>query len=385
MALLLIGTATNAVTYVEDLRFALFGGGFTFALAALGARLTYDLSVWLSTRLALPDRQTAVLFLLDLAATLLLLGITGEVLGKPFLGLLAIVALPLFLSTLLLSWLSTARFRPIVYALAALIFIAPTLYLYLSASSPLLRPPSLSFASPTHSTVQILSWNLGTGQPFSRPSPIELLPHVTRVIAAAKADIVCLQEAASEDYLNELLSQLGPSWQGKRSRSEEGMMITAILSKHGGSFEAPAPNFPYGGPAIVHTSIAGAAVSVLSVHFPPEHTATWRAQYAAWLRKRSAAEKTMIIGGDFNVDPEGFWDHASTIFTDNVDLDQQTLGTLLSLGRDVGAGTAGTAVFSRRIDRLYVPTTFALQSYQVLSGSRRGPMDHDAILVVLNQ
>lgn len=141
---------------------------------------------------------------------------------------------------------------------------------------------------------------------------------------------------------------------------------------------------PFGGPVGL-TIRRSTPVEILSVHLWPERAAAGRRAYAVWLVERSRSlTHPLLVAGDANFDPTGWWDRVSSVFTDDVVFDQRTDVLLASgLGQDAGERGPATAVFSRRLDRIFVPPEITPVEYRVLYGHRRGRMDHRPVLLRL--
>jgi endonuclease/exonuclease/phosphatase family metal-dependent hydrolase len=236
-------------------------------------------------------------------------------------------------------------------------------------------PARINHAPPSAEDLVLLSWNIGLSPPDGGPSRRRHLPRIARVIQEAEADIVCLQEVRDVEHLDLLLALLGDGWRGHLASTAR-TKVNAMLTRLEGVLSSPACDLPFRGPSAL--SLDG--VEVLSVHIPT-HRARDRAAFADYLlRHARSADRPLVIAGDFNMDPDGFWDRATTLFTDDVALDRRTMQQICELGDDIGAGSAATAVPSRRLDRLVVGSPLKPVRYRVLYGSARGLMDHQPML-----
>ena len=243
------------------------------------------------------------------------------------------------------------------------------------------RPAALTLADDDPGAgaddVVLLSWNVGQAPPDNGPSRRGQLPRIARVIREAGVDVACLQELRDAGHLDTLLGLLGPGWRGALGNTDR-QKVNALLTRLPGPlaglafarFRAP-----------VALDLAGARV--LSMHFPTSR-ARDRAAFADWLEEHAARlDRPLVIAGDCNMDPEGHWDRVTTLFTDDLALDQCPLDRLRALGTDIGAGAAATAMPSRRLDRVLVAAPLAPVSFRVLFGSARGLMDHQPVLARL--
>jgi endonuclease/exonuclease/phosphatase family metal-dependent hydrolase len=126
-------------------------------------------------------------------------------------------------------------------------------------------------------------------------------------------------------------------------------------------------------------------VEILSLHLPT-HSTRDRRVVLDWVVERwRQNDRPLLPVGDFNMDPDGYWDRSTTLFTDDVALDRWLLDRLCDSGQDLGAGTAATAVPSRRLDHVVADSALQPVSYEVLFGSARGLMDHQPVVVRLRR
>lgn len=268
-----------------------------------------------------------------------------------------------------LRWPALALGLALVLALLCALVLAP--------GKP--RPAALTLADDDGAVASgdlvLLSWNVGQAPPDNGPSRRGQLPCIARVVRDADADVVCLQELRDARHLEVLLDLLGPGWRGALGNTDR-PKVNALLTRLPGRLAGLAFGSRFRAP--VALDLAGARV--LSMHFPTSH-ARDRAAFADWLEEHAARlDRPLVVAGDCNMDPEGHWDRATTLFTDDLALDQRTLGRLRALGADIGAGAAATAMPSRRLDRVLVAAPLAPVSFRVLFGSARGLMDHQPVL-----
>lgn len=240
------------------------------------------------------------------------------------------------------------------------------------------RPARIQFAERQEEELTVLSWNLGLGQPLSSASQVAFLPRVAETILASGADIVTLQEVASQEHLDRLLADLGPPWRG--SISAQRYQVTGVVTRVPGELRCWQPNLPYGGPISITVQTESGSLEIASVHFPPEQKSRQREIYAQWLASQANdREHPVLFAGDLNVDPEGWWDRCSPMFTDSVLRDRRSLDILGHQRRDVGREAAATAALSRRLDYFFVPDSLQCIEYRVLFGKKQGRMDHHPI------
>ena len=102
MMLLMVATATHPTEYAENVRLAARGGCFAFGIALIAMRLSGDLCAWLA-RITGGSRLVITLAGSSVPALLLLFG-AAYLLGKPFAGVLIIIAAPLGTAVFLLCW-----------------------------------------------------------------------------------------------------------------------------------------------------------------------------------------------------------------------------------------------------------------------------------------
>jgi len=242
------------------------------------------------------------------------------------------------------------------------------------------RPAALALADDNDSAgaggeLVLLSWNVGQAPPDNGPSRRGQLPRIAHVIRDAGANVACLQELRDAGHLDALLGLLGEGWRGALGNTDR-QKVNALLTRLPGPLVGLAFARDFRAPAAL--DLAGARV--LSMHFPTRH-ARDRAAFADWLEEHAARlDRPLVVAGDCNMDPQGHWDRVTTLFTDDLALDEHTLDRLRALGADIGAGAAATAMPSRRLDRVLVAAPLAPVSFRVLFGAARGLMDHQPVL-----
>lgn len=318
--------------------------------------------------------------LLLLAAGVLSAGL-ALLLKKPILGLLAITGWGIPLAALYLAVDLTAGFsrRRALVLLTLLVsaFVAVWLLAPFQA-----QPASIVTEAAAPGDLVLLSWNVGLGQPFSAGSQRQHLDAIVAAIQQHKADVVCLQELGGQEHLKVLLAGLGPPWQGHLSL--DGNRVPAVLSRLPGTFRSPRQDFPFGGPASALLETPGGPLEVLTLHLPAEQNALGREMYVDWLINEVRGRQVpVVVGGDFNLDPGGWWDRVSPLLTDDLERDQRSLTRLRELGVDVGRDASATSALSRRLDIILAPPALRCVQYHVLHGTRQGRMDHWPILVRL--
>ncbi|MGE3806822.1 MAG: endonuclease/exonuclease/phosphatase family protein [Gemmataceae bacterium] len=375
MALIFLLPATHARELPENLLIGLIVGTCLWLLLYVGAVVGTMLRVFRRR-----DGSPRASFGAIVVLFFVVLALAGaSYLGaKPLHGVLMIMggALPVAAIYLALSrsgrrtrgfgWLAAAG----VAAVLVLMLVGPL--------QP--RPDQLVHGDPGKHDLVVLSWNLGTGQPASTPALDSFLDGVTETILQHEADVVALQEVDGQAQLDRLLARLGPEWRGQVSG--EVPRATAVLTRLPGKFFAWNKALWYGGPATVRLSVDHGRLEIASVHLPPEQASAARLQYAAWLHDTARLKTNPVLfAGDLNLDPTGFWDRWSSVFTDSPERDALSLARLASGADDVGRLGSGTAALSRRVDYILVPLAWECVDYQVLYGQKQGRMDHHPIRV----
>jgi endonuclease/exonuclease/phosphatase family metal-dependent hydrolase len=242
------------------------------------------------------------------------------------------------------------------------------------------RPSRARLAVDEPGDLVLLTWNIGQGPPDNGPSKLRQLGHVAQAIRGADADVACLQEVRDSDHLALLLEHLGSGWRGHLATTER-PKVCAVLTRLPGQLASPPPGYDarLRGPAALRLEW----VEILSLHLPT-HSARDRGAVLDWVVERwRRSDRPLLAVGDFNMDPDGYWDLCTTLFTDDAALDRRSLDRLCDAGQDLGAGTAATAVPSRRLDHVVVDTALQPVSYEVLFGAARGLMDHQPVVVRL--
>jgi endonuclease/exonuclease/phosphatase family metal-dependent hydrolase len=340
-----------------------------------------------TARLRLPLQSRPVLvqfvsqFLLVLLVACGFCALAALLLRKPILGLLAILGWGFPLAA---AWLAHDMIWGFSRRLAIITGIACGIALlvvwYAAPFMP--RPATVQFQESSPDDFTLLSWNIGLGQPLSYPSQREHLPAVCGVIRESQADIVCLQEVSGTEHLQLLLEGLGKEWHGHLAA--DGDRVPAVLTRLPATFRSPHQGLAFGGPASALVTTSRGQLEVLSLHMFPEQNAHNRETYGNWLAEYARSQAhPVLIAGDFNIDPEGWWDRVSPIFTDDLDRDLRLLTALRQLGHDCGQKASATSALSRRLEIIFVPRHLQCVEYRILHGKSQGRMDHWPIRVRL--
>jgi len=373
MVAVMVATVRAPGEVAENTGFGILGGSYAYLVLAAADRAAVR---WGRARTMRAPWRALVILALASA----LVAVTGLLLRKPFSGLIGIVGWALPIPTIALSGrLPGRRLGLLVAAVLGLVTL-------IIASAPLDgRPPAIELAEARPDDIVVLSWNLGSGSPFPMSSREDHLGAVASVILEVDADVACLQEVRGRAHLDLLLARLAerdstaPGWRGAVAVDDR--RVTAIVSRLDGRFDSVDDSLQFGGPTRLVLNDRR-DIEIVSLHMRARRHSSSRRSYVDRLRRHVATtDHPVILVGDFNLDPDGFWDRASPVLSDDLDRDRGTLAALHALGRDAGAETAATAVFSRRIDRAFVPETIELVSYRVLYGRRLGRMDHRPIVI----
>ncbi len=258
--------------------------------------------------------------------------------------------------------------------------------------------------------LRILTWNVGTMDPRAIRMPDDAAGRVAEVIVDADADLVVLQEIASEAQAEAIIDDLEAAGGGSAEAWQDVLWVPdaahpdghgLVLSRRPLGWKPKLPDFmvsrhapatglgrngvlrrhPPAGLASVETS----ELSVLLVHAPPR-SATARAELFRYARdgvraiRALGSKRPAVIVGDFNLDPDGR--HlASLIPGADPDLDAESFALLLEQ-YPIGTGPTPTTAYGLRFDHVRA-TQGAIVAEHVIRGARRYPQDHDPLLVEL--
>lgn len=231
------------------------------------------------------------------------------------------------------------------------------------------EPPAVD-----HFVVRVLTWNVGRayGLGDSRADPASL-DEIARTIEDADADAAVLQEIRSPAQLDHLLAALGGEYTGGISERERTDRAIVILVRGVGTFAAVPSDA--GRPKLAATLDIGGrdAATVVGAHvsaFDPDRRRAEVLELIEYVRTRPGPT---ILAGDFNLDP---LDRAAG------ETDRGTYGYLAAELRDLGAPAGATALLGRRLDYVFArPQEVVEARPRVVTGTRRGRMDHEPLLV----
>lgn len=236
-------------------------------------------------------------------------------------------------------------------------------------------------------TLRVLTWNLGRIHLGARlngwlghdsRADDGALAHVARVVRRAGADVVAVQELRSEAQLGRLAAALGEPWRAAGALGSCDRMTGLLMRAPEGPKRMAPSSVTLGGgreAAALWEPVAG--VWTVSVHLEAFDAAARAAQLAALLRwTDDRAGTRMIVAGDFNFDPA----HPVVARAS----DRILLEALAKRGFvDVGATSGATALFSRRLDYVFVRGARPIET-RVLRRRRVRLGDHDPLLARLH-
>ena len=226
----------------------------------------------------------------------------------------------------------------------------------------------------------VLTWNLGRphlgriGQRLgwdSRAADVDL-PRVALGIARAGADVVALQELASERQLAHLIALLGSEWSGALDdggcggpRCDRHVAVLAHVRAAPRSFSR---DQLAGGRSVA--SVIGPDYVVAAAHLEP-FDALARAHQAQELRRVADgfSEENIVLAGDMNIDPT----HARL----RGGPDALAWSRLVEKMHDGGRHAGATTIVRRRIDHVLVRGPAAVATEADVLRSMRLPLgDH---------
>jgi endonuclease/exonuclease/phosphatase family metal-dependent hydrolase len=235
--------------------------------------------------------------------------------------------------------------------------------------------------------IRLLCWNLGRvhfGGRVNRwlgldsRAADEDVPHVARVIAGARADVVAVQELRGEAQLERLRALLGGEWRAAAPSGDTGDRRVGLLARGalGPAFDEVAMVGTGRAAQAAAVGDGGRRWAIASVHFDA-YDARARAvqarELAAWARERG--EAAVVVAGDLNLD----LDLARLMRRREDSLVFQWLARELE---DLGAGAGATAIGGRRVDYVLARPGVG-GSVRVLRGRRVRLGDHDPLLATL--
>jgi uncharacterized protein (TIGR02266 family) len=234
--------------------------------------------------------------------------------------------------------------------------------------------------------LRLCTWNLGRlhfGQRLNRWLRLDsraadaALPHIARVLAGARPDVVALQELRDGEQAERLRALLGESWSAAVPATERGDRPVALLARRPLS-----PEFVTVDTAVGRaTQIAllrgadGQRWTIASVHldaFSDRARAAQSRELLDWVAARG--EPALVLAGDLNLDLA----HPAARRT----LDAATFRALRRALDDLGATAGATALGGRRLD--YVLGRRGVSArVEVLRGRRVPIGDHDPVVALL--
>ncbi len=224
-----------------------------------------------------------------------------------------------------------------------------------------------------HSSFRIMTWNVGKLYlRWESRAADQDLEHVAAVIEQLDPQVVALQELRGEEQLQQLLSLLGPGWQGKVPADIYDRRA-GLLARLPADFVELQTTSGRVAPAAVVRWRDRRPLVVVSVHldaFDPARRLRQVEELLAGAKRLGADE--LFLAGDFNFDPA---------VAANQSLDQQLYRLLTSELVDAAKYAGLTTVFSRRLDYVFFRGTHIKSvSTSVVHDRRINLMDHDPVL-----
>jgi len=247
----------------------------------------------------------------------------------------------------------------------------------------LLWGPAVSDARPPAETeLRLITWNVGTVNPWGPRLPADHEGGVADFVALARADVVTLQEVASLEQIERLQARLA-----RRGLDYEAVVIRNAPTRAGGRMSATL----HRGPALeerhLETSteyVARAVVlpdlTVVNVHGPATSHDDRRDYFLEVIEWVETLPGPVVLAGDFNLNAShgaglaAFWPWHRKV-------DQATYAALAEaypLRTDVGS----TTLYRFALDHV-MATAGRIQHEQVVHGQRTFPQDHAPVLVEL--
>lgn len=230
--------------------------------------------------------------------------------------------------------------------------------------------------------LRVLTWNVGTLLPWDLRLPDRAIPRVVSTIAAARPDVVTLQEVRDPGQITRL--RAGLAARGLRYQVASAVVdpahpdgLAVVLHR------APRQDAPRMVSAVGFTSpgVGLDAATVLAVHAPtgaPQDRQRYARDLIAWCGARPGP---VVIAGDFNLGAHGGCGLAAVLpWLRKVDrATYALLGAAFAARTSVGPSTT----YRLTLDHVMVRGG-RIVAQRVLRGRRLFPMDHDPLVADLS-
>ena len=233
-------------------------------------------------------------------------------------------------------------------------------------------------------TLRLMTWNVGnSGESGFKAASNEDLDHIAGRINQSSADVICLQEIANAEQLEQLKQKLEQSYNvysaPRRGRHNSARLIVMLVRADVPVLGAQTLEILTGNDVLTVGLPAG--FFLLGVHadaFDPErHRRTFEA-IADWVDHPDRAGGHMILMGDLNLDA-----NAPAVEATAGQLhDGESYSMLAHRFHDAGAAAGPTAKGRRRVDYVFVrPPHLPVKDAWVWARQNIGEMDHLPLVV----
>jgi endonuclease/exonuclease/phosphatase family metal-dependent hydrolase len=226
--------------------------------------------------------------------------------------------------------------------------------------------------------LRVVSWNVGrvyTRDGDNRLDPADI-PQVARTLHELDGDVILLQELVDDAQLGRIQKRLDGYSGAIADRCGYDRHVAALVrTRLEPAFQQHSLAPTRRGAVLAEFTVAGARAVALPVHFDAFERARRRTQAEALAALTDGrAEPLVVVGGDFNFDPE--WAHR----TDDA-LDRGTWRLLTERFQDAGGAAGPTLLGLLRVDHVLARGPLVRRLAVRISPRRRLPLgDHDPVV-----
>lgn len=230
-------------------------------------------------------------------------------------------------------------------------------------------------------SLRVLTWNVGgAASGVAHSARSEDVEWIAETLRAARADLVVLQEIASEAQVAELESALGPKWTSLFTRTRGGRVV--LLAREAQLTRRESGRLR-GQWEIVEWRRGEKRLIAAGLHadaYSSAHRNQVIGSVIDTLRRHRGAPR--LLAGDLNLDLD--LGKRRDLFSDDQYLDVETYNYVAGLLEDAARGRGSTAEPDRRLDYIFFEeSAFELIGAGPWKGRRAGAMDHDPVVADL--
>lgn len=227
----------------------------------------------------------------------------------------------------------------------------------------------------------LMTWNVGTLNPFAYRLPASHEDDVVRAVAAEAPDVVALQEVGSAAQARRVQDALRA-----RGLDYDLTVARSVVSRHDGRLTATLHPPGLGATLIVAPSadaemavVSTARVAIVNVHGPANGGHRARARYFDAVRRwaAQAGVGSVVVAGDFNLGP-GYGAGLSLVLPWAWRTDRATFSGLLASFPEY-ASIGSTTFYGLAYDHVMATPGTRLRGVRRVRGHKRGLMDHDPV------